>query len=114
MAVASAKEALQNVPGFRPEVLLSDIGMPGEDGYSLLRRLRSSAPRRGWDVPAAALTAHAAERDRRRALAAGFQMHIPKPVEPAALARALHELARTGAGQARAAPAAGRAGGRPS
>ena len=82
-AVDSAEEALDILQRERPDVLLSDIAMPGMDGYALLRQARARL--RGARVVAAALTAYAGEEDRRRALAAGFQMHLAKPVEPAEL-----------------------------
>jgi CheY-like chemotaxis protein len=66
--------------------------MPGEDGYSLLRRLRALPPGSGGDTPAISLTAHAREEDRERALAAGFQDHLPKPVNVAALVSVLRRL----------------------
>jgi signal transduction histidine kinase len=78
---ASAAEALPLLQAWRPHVLLSDIGMPGEDGYSLIRRVRELPPERGGKTPAVALTAFARSEDRRRALSAGFQMHLAKPVE---------------------------------
>jgi CheY-like chemotaxis protein len=98
LTVGSATEALQAVETWRPHVLLSDIGMPGEDGYSLIRRLRELSPERGGQTPAAALTAFARSEDRRRALLAGFQMHVAKPVEVQELAAVVASLAR-GAGQ---------------
>jgi signal transduction histidine kinase/ActR/RegA family two-component response regulator len=79
----------------RPDVLLVDLAMPGEDGYSLLRRVRGRPPGEGGQVPAAALTAHASTEDRARALAAGFQMHLAKPVTAGTLAWATARLART-------------------
>ncbi|HEX4494859.1 MAG TPA: ATP-binding protein, partial [Thermoanaerobaculia bacterium] len=79
--VSSAAEAVKRVESWRPDVLLSDIGMPGEDGYELIRRVRELPPDRGGRTPAAALTAFARGEDRRRALRAGFQMHLAKPVE---------------------------------
>jgi signal transduction histidine kinase/CheY-like chemotaxis protein len=79
-----------------PDVLLSDIGMPGENGYDLIRRVRALAPDRGGDVAAAALTAYARAEDRRRALAAGYMMHVPKPVELAELVAIVTALARFG------------------
>jgi CheY-like chemotaxis protein len=66
----------------RPDVLLVDLVMPGEDGYSLIRRIRALPPDEGGTVPAAALTAMALDEDRRKILAAGFQYHLPKPYEP--------------------------------
>jgi CheY-like chemotaxis protein len=78
----------------RPDVLLVDLAMPGEDGYSLLRRVRGRPPGEGGQVPAAALTAHASTEDRARALAAGFQMHLAKPVAAGTLAWATARLGR--------------------
>lgn len=83
---ASAAEAFlllrQGEAGERPDVLVSDIGMPDEDGYQLLRRIRALARDEGGAIPAIALTAFGRARDRIKALSAGFQTHIPKPVEP--------------------------------
>ena len=93
----STGEALASVGAFHPDVILSDIGMPGEDGYDLVRRLRQLAPSAGGRTPAAALTAYARAEDRRQAMRAGFEMHLPKPVEPAELAAAIATLARIGA-----------------
>jgi PAS domain S-box-containing protein len=90
---ASAGEALEALERETPHVLVSDIGMPGEDGYDLIRRVRALPPERGGNVPAAALTAYAREDDRIRALLAGFQIHIPKPVNPAELAAVVATLA---------------------
>jgi CheY-like chemotaxis protein len=67
--------------------------MPGEDGYSLLRKVRALGPARGGQVPAVALTAYAKAEDRKRALASGFARHIPKPVEPADLIATVAKLA---------------------
>ncbi|MBD2430537.1 ATPase [Fischerella muscicola CCMEE 5323] len=85
LAVASAQAALEAVEQWKPDVLVSDIGMPQEDGYSLLRRLRSLSPEQGGKIPAAALTAYARAEDRRRAIQAGFQLHLPKPIDPSEL-----------------------------
>ncbi len=90
--VASAWEALQVIFKSQPDVLVSDIGMPFMDGYELLRKLRVLPPETGGKVPAIALTAFAAEYDQQQAIAAGFQMHIPKPVEPDTLAAAVVQL----------------------
>ena len=81
-AVASAAEAIRELRDFKPDVLLSDIAMPGEDGYDLIRRIRALPPAEGGRIPAAALTAHARAEDRRRTLLAGFNLHVPKPVDP--------------------------------
>jgi PAS domain S-box-containing protein len=90
---ASADEAFAAVSRLRPDVLVADIGMPGEDGYSLIARVRALGADAGGGVPAAALTAYARRDDRARALAAGFQVHIAKPVEPDALTAAIARLA---------------------
>ena len=89
---ASAAEALRTLDEWRPDALVSDIGMPREDGYDLLRKIRAREPERGGRIPALALTAYARAEDARRALAVGYQMHIPKPVEPALLAAAVASL----------------------
>ncbi len=80
--VASARAAMAAFDEFRPEVLLSDIGMPDIDGYQLMEWVRERPPGHGRDIPAAALTALAQPRDRQRALAAGYDAHLPKPIEP--------------------------------
>jgi CheY-like chemotaxis protein len=91
--VASAAEAFEVLEHWRPDVLVSDIGMPGESGFDLIGRLRRIPPEKGGDVPALALTAYAHAEDGRRALAAGFQLHVAKPVEPVTLTRAVAQLA---------------------
>jgi CheY-like chemotaxis protein len=91
---ASAEEALEALLRTRPTVLLTDIGMPREDGYVLIRRVRALPPEQGGDVPAVALTAYARAEDRTQALLAGFQMHVSKPVEPGELVAAVANLAR--------------------
>jgi CheY-like chemotaxis protein len=78
---------------FRPAVLISDIGMPGKDGYQLIREVRSRAPEHGGLVPAIALTAFARSEDRTRALLAGYQMHLAKPVNPEELVASVASLA---------------------
>ena len=90
----SAREALGLFAADRPDVIISDIGMPGEDGYSLIRKLRARSATCGGNIPAAALTAYARSEDRARALAAGFDVHVPKPVESGALASAVKTLLR--------------------
>jgi signal transduction histidine kinase/ActR/RegA family two-component response regulator len=80
--VASAAEALEVLEGLRPHVLVSDVCMPGEDGYSLIRRIRALPAQRGGLVPAVAVTALARGEERLAALAAGFQMHAGKPIDP--------------------------------
>jgi two-component system, chemotaxis family, CheB/CheR fusion protein len=89
---ASAAAGLTAVEDFRPGVVLCDIAMPGEDGYSFIGRMRALGLDRGGAVPALALTALASEEDRRRALAAGFQMHVTKPVDIRRLTQAVAEL----------------------
>src|SRR5882724_6650130 len=93
--VASAAEAYETIEWLRPDVIISDIGMPGEDGYSLIRnvRLKEARDRQGWK-PAIALTAHARIEDRLRALSAGYQAHVAKPVEPAELVAVIASLVR--------------------
>jgi len=91
---ASAREALSIVPGEKPDVVLSDVEMPGQSGYALLQQLRSLPAERGGQTPAVALTAHATAHDRVKLLRAGFQMHVPKPVQPAELATVVASLAK--------------------
>lgn len=81
----SADEAMELLKSTRPQVLVSDIGMPGEDGYALIRRVRALPSEQGGDTPAIALTAYARAEDRMKAVMAGFQQHVVKPVEPAEL-----------------------------
>ncbi|HZM53024.1 MAG TPA: response regulator, partial [Vicinamibacteria bacterium] len=92
-AVGSADEALAALASDQPDVLVSDIEMPGQDGYSLMRTIRALPPERGGRVPAAALTAYARTEDRMQALLAGFHLHMPKPVQPAELAAVVASLA---------------------
>ena len=91
-AIASAAEALEALQQFRPHVLVSDIGMPEEDGYGFIGKVRKLEPERGGKIPAVALTAYAREEDRIRALSEGFQVHVPKPVDPAQLVAVLANL----------------------
>ncbi len=92
VTAGSADEAMAAIHARRPDVLLSDIGMPGEDGYSLLRRVRALEPTLGL-IPAAALTAYASPADRSRALSAGYASHVPKPFDPQELASVVAGLA---------------------
>lgn len=92
--VASVQEAIATIKEFKPDVLVSDIGMPGEDGYSLIRKLRSSQFDGRTDLPAVALTAYARDEDRKQALNAGFQMHLTKPVDPEKLIAVVASLGR--------------------
>jgi PAS domain S-box-containing protein len=90
-AVDSVGSALQRLPLFLPDVLLSDIGLPRESGYDLIRRVRSLASD-VKKVPAIALTAFATENDRKQSLSAGFQAHLAKPVEPAHLLKTIKSV----------------------
>jgi PAS domain S-box-containing protein len=92
LTAASAREAFEILTRARPHVIVCDIGMPEEDGYSLIRRVRDLPASEGGLTPAAALTAFASTEDRIRALTAGFQMHVPKPVQPAELATVVTSL----------------------
>ncbi len=96
-AAASAAEALAAIEKHAPDLVISDIGMPGEDGYELMRRVRALPAEAGGRVPAIALTAYARVEDRMHALRAGYQMHVPKPVELAELAAVAASLVRRGA-----------------
>ncbi len=91
-SAASAREAFDAVTRDRPDLLLSDIAMPDEDGYVLMRRIRATVDARR--LPAAALTAYVADESQARALEAGFQAHLAKPIEPSSLATALAKLLR--------------------
>jgi chemotaxis methyl-accepting protein methylase/signal transduction histidine kinase/chemotaxis response regulator CheB len=93
LMAGSASEALTTVREFRPQVLLCDIAMPGEDGYTFIRKLRTFGPAEGGETPALALTALTAEGDQQRSLAAGFQMHLTKPVDLRRLSEAVVRLA---------------------
>jgi PAS domain S-box-containing protein len=91
---SSTVEALAALEHARPDVLVSDIGMPNEDGYDLIRKVRALEKERGDRLPAVALTAYVGEDDRRRALSAGFHAHLAKPVELIKLATLVESLAR--------------------
>ena len=93
-AVRSASEAIEAFATVTPNIVVSDIEMPGEDGYSLIRKLRAGSLPGGRTVPAIALSAYAGPGDRMRALDAGFQLHVSKPVEPAELVAVLANLAQ--------------------
>jgi signal transduction histidine kinase/CheY-like chemotaxis protein len=93
--VASAHEALQVIDRAVPDVVLSDIGMPHEDGYDLLRRLRARPAERGGTIPAVAVTAYASTTDRSSTQAAGYQAHVAKPFEPGDVARLVRRLVTT-------------------
>src|SRR5881396_2686414 len=95
-AVGSAPEALSKLAAWRPDVLVCDIGLPAEDGYALIRKVRALTVDQGGDTPAVAVTAYAQASDRARALAAGFQAHLAKPCEPGELLRLLARSVRVG------------------
>jgi PAS domain S-box-containing protein len=89
----SAAEGVTLFDEWRPDLIVSDLGMPGEDGYEFIKRIRSRSSEEGGQTPAAALTAYARTEDRLRSLSAGFQAHITKPVEPSELIDILSTLA---------------------
>jgi PAS domain S-box-containing protein len=92
--VDGAEAALARIAAEVPDVLLSDIAMPGQDGFELIAKVRALPRGQGGDVPAAALTAYARPEDRRRMLNAGFSIHLPKPIEPAELVAVVATLSR--------------------
>lgn len=89
----SVEEALVALEQHKPDILISDLGMPDEDGYSLISKIRALPPERGGKIPAAALTAYARAEDRMRVLRSGFQFHLPKPVDSAELVTVIASLA---------------------
>jgi CheY-like chemotaxis protein len=91
-AVPSACTALEALRGWRADVIVSDIAMPEVDGYAFIRRVRAMSSQDGGRTPAVALTALARPKDRLRALSAGFQTHMPKPVDPNELVLAVASL----------------------
>jgi CheY-like chemotaxis protein/anti-sigma regulatory factor (Ser/Thr protein kinase) len=93
MFAASARDALETLARTEVDLLLADIAMPGQDGYELIREIRAMPSARLANLPAAAVTAHARDDERASAIAAGFQLHLAKPVHPGALARAVAALA---------------------
>src|SRR6185437_5077529 len=82
---SSGTKCLELLVVRQPQVLIVDIGMPGTDGYSLIQTIRASGTDGGCDIPAIAFTAFARSEDRRRAMLAGFDIHVAKPVEPGEL-----------------------------
>ena len=90
----SAAAAMEAIARHRPDVILCDVGMPVEDGYQFIQRLRAIDAEQGGQTPAAALTAYTRERDRQRALELGYQLHVPKPVEARRLAEVILLLAK--------------------
>ena len=93
VSASSAREALETLSHTDVDLVLSDIAMPGQDGYALIRDIRAMPSARVATIPAAAVTAHARDDERERALSAGFHMHLTKPVHPVALATAVAALA---------------------
>jgi CheY-like chemotaxis protein len=93
LTASSSSEALEILRKTPVQVLLSDIAMPGEDGYTLLRRLRATGPAEIANVAAAALTSLAREEDRSEAIRAGFQLHLTKPIDAVSLVEAVAALA---------------------
>jgi CheY-like chemotaxis protein len=93
-AVSSAGEAIQEITRKRPDVLVSDIAMPDEDGYGLIKKIRSLENGVAENIPAVAITAYAKEEDRERALSAGFQIYLAKPVELTELISVVARAAR--------------------
>ena len=89
----SVEEALEALEQCKPDILISDLGMPDEDGYSLISKIRALPAERGGEIPAAALTAYARAEDRMRVLRSGFQFHLPKPVDSAELIMVVASLA---------------------
>ncbi len=90
---SSVREALHCFKIMRPDVILSDIALPLHDGYELIAKIRKLTPEQGGLVPAIALTAYAAQHDIHRAIAAGFEKHLTKPVDSEQLARTIAQLA---------------------
>lgn len=96
---ATAEEGLELLPRIRPHVLLCDIGLPGEDGYSLLRKVRSLDAQHGGLTPAAAITAYTDPEHRIKAIMSGFWDHVPKPVDLSLLVAVVANLVQAGAAQ---------------
>jgi CheY-like chemotaxis protein len=94
ITACSAGDALQALEHAVPDALVSDLGMPEHDGYELIEQIRQRGADRGGNIPAVALTAYARVEDRVRALTAGFQMYVPKPVDPNELVAVVANLAR--------------------
>jgi CheY-like chemotaxis protein len=98
VSVSSVREAIEvlNNNGWKPEVLVSDLGMPDEDGYDLIRKLRSRTAEEGGKLPAIAITGYAGQEENERALAAGYQTQLTKPVDWNDLVKTLVMLTRNG------------------
>jgi CheY-like chemotaxis protein len=89
---ASVREALEVLEWYQPDIVVSDLAMPGEDGYSLIRQLRALESENGKQTPTVALTSYVRVEDRTHALTAGFNMFVPKPVQPDELITAIANL----------------------
>lgn len=94
LTVTSASQVLATLTSFQRDVLICDIGMPDIDGYTLLQQIRALPPEKGGQIPAIALTAYARQEDQQRALNSGYQRHLPKPLNPDQLVRAVAVLAQ--------------------
>jgi len=94
VAFGAASDAFAALGRVRPSVIVADIGLPDEDGYSFIRRVRAHSIPAFQAIPAIAVTAYATIPDRAEALAVGFQQHMPKPIDPARLIQAIHELTK--------------------
>jgi signal transduction histidine kinase/CheY-like chemotaxis protein len=94
MTAADAVDALDKLPSFRPDVLISDLGMPDVDGYDLIRRIRSMSPERGGRIPAIALTGYAGPEEAKRVYSAGYDSHLPKPVDQEKLISTISSMCR--------------------
>ncbi|WP_392531069.1 PAS domain-containing protein [Nostoc sp. C117] len=95
LTVTSAAEVLANLESFQPDVLVSDIGMPEVDGYTLIQQIRALPPEKGGEIPAIALTAYARVSDRQQTITSGYQRHVTKPLDPEELVQTVVELAHT-------------------
>jgi CheY-like chemotaxis protein len=82
MSAADVAQAIGIMDQWQPDVLISDLGMPGKDGYDLIRKVRARPAEKQGNIPAIALTALGRIQDRLKVLSAGYQMHVPKPIEP--------------------------------
>jgi hypothetical protein len=102
-ACSSSTEALETLREWHPDVIVSDIGMPNEDGYDLIRKIRELPSNGGGTIPALALTGYASREDEKRSLEAGYQMHLSKPIEIAKLVAAVAHIALPG-GRVKSAP----------
>ena len=100
VSVDSADAALEELPKLRPDFLISDIGLPEKDGYQLIERVRALPAEAGGQTPAIALTGYVSVQDRSMAIRAGYQEHLPKPVDTARLIELLSELAENREGAA--------------